>query len=84
MTLEPCCRMTTTPSCVSRALLVDAAADLVVLALAMFGERLHLMDMATQSWVELVLSLPIVLWAGWPFFSAAGSPWSTAAPTCGR
>ncbi|HCL3875218.1 TPA: copper-translocating P-type ATPase, partial [Pseudomonas aeruginosa] len=24
---------------------------------------------ATQSWVELVLSLPIVLWAGWPFFS---------------
>ncbi|HEJ3473096.1 MULTISPECIES: heavy metal translocating P-type ATPase [Pseudomonadota] len=42
---------------------------LVVLALAMLGERLHLMDMATQSWVELVLSLPIVLWAGWPFFS---------------
>ncbi|MBN0911445.1 copper-transporting ATPase, partial [Pseudomonas aeruginosa] len=28
---------------------------LVVLALAMLGERLHLMDMATQSWVELVL-----------------------------
>ena len=24
--------------------------------------------MATQSWVELVLSLPVVLWAGWPFF----------------
>ncbi|MFS4516207.1 heavy metal translocating P-type ATPase [Delftia tsuruhatensis] len=42
---------------------------LVVLALAMLGERLHLMDMGTQSWVELVLSLPIVLWAGWPFFS---------------
>jgi len=42
---------------------------LVVLALAMLGGRLHLMDMATQSWVELVLSLPIVLWAGWPFFS---------------
>ncbi|RSC96263.1 copper-translocating P-type ATPase, partial [Pandoraea apista] len=42
---------------------------LVVLALAMFGERLHLMDMATQSWLELVLALPIVLWAGWPFFS---------------
>ncbi|HEP9100190.1 TPA: copper-translocating P-type ATPase [Pseudomonas aeruginosa] len=42
---------------------------LVVLTLAMAGERLHLMDMGTQSWVELVLSLPIVLWAGWPFFS---------------
>ena len=24
--------------------------------------------MATQSWIELVLSLPVVLWAGWPFF----------------
>lgn len=42
---------------------------LIVLALAMFGERLHLTSMATQSWIELVLSLPIVLWAGWPFFS---------------
>ncbi|WGE56092.1 heavy metal translocating P-type ATPase [Actinobacillus equuli subsp. equuli] len=40
-----------------------------VLVLAMFGERLNLMDMAVQSWVELVLSLPIVLWAGLPFFS---------------
>lgn len=40
-----------------------------VLVLAMFGERLNLMDMAAQSWVELVLSLPIVLWAGLPFFS---------------
>jgi Cu+-exporting ATPase len=24
--------------------------------------------MSVQSWVELVLSAPIVLWAGWPFF----------------
>jgi len=24
--------------------------------------------MATQSWIELIISLPIVLWAGWPFF----------------
>ncbi|MDL1863629.1 copper-translocating P-type ATPase [Betaproteobacteria bacterium PRO5] len=41
---------------------------LVVLILAMFGEHLQLMDMTQQSWVELVLSLPVVLWAGWPFF----------------
>lgn len=41
----------------------------VVFVLAMFGERLHLMDMAAQSWVELALCSPIVLWAGWPFFS---------------
>ncbi len=24
--------------------------------------------MATQSWIELALSVPVVLWAGWPFF----------------
>ena len=40
----------------------------VVTVLAMFGHQLGWMAMATQSWVELVLSLPIVLWAGWPFF----------------
>ncbi len=41
----------------------------VVTVLAMVGHRLNLFSMGTQSWVELVLSLPIVLWAGWPFFS---------------
>jgi Cu+-exporting ATPase len=41
----------------------------VVTFLAMFGHQLNLFDMAIQSWIELVLSLPIVLWAGWPFFS---------------
>jgi len=41
---------------------------LVVLILAMFGEHLQLMDMTQQSWIELILSLPVVLWAGWPFF----------------
>ena len=40
----------------------------IVMTLAMFGHRLGWFDMATQSWVELVLSLPVVLWAGWPFF----------------
>ncbi|HNP64188.1 MAG TPA: heavy metal translocating P-type ATPase [Woeseiaceae bacterium] len=40
----------------------------VVFVLAMFGHQLGWMDMATQSWVELVLSIPIVLWAGAPFF----------------
>lgn len=41
----------------------------IVFVLAMFGEGLHLMNMRTQSWVELVLGSPIVLWAGWPFFT---------------
>ena len=40
----------------------------VVTVLAMAGHRLQWFEMATQSWIELVLTLPIVLWAGWPFF----------------
>ena len=40
----------------------------VVTLLAMSGHSLGWMDMRTQSWVELVLSLPVVLWAGAPFF----------------
>ena len=42
---------------------------MVVAFLSMVGHRLNLMDMTAQSWIELALSLPIVLWAGWPFFS---------------
>lgn len=42
-----------------------------VTVLAMFGHRLGWFDMATQSWLELVLSLPVVLWTGWPFFVRA-------------
>jgi Cu+-exporting ATPase len=39
-----------------------------VTLLAMFGHQIGWFAMATQSWIELLLSLPIVLWAGWPFF----------------
>ncbi|MDZ4127250.1 MAG: heavy metal translocating P-type ATPase, partial [Hydrogenophaga sp.] len=39
-----------------------------VFVLAMFGHRLEWFEMATQSWIELVLTVPVVLWAGWPFF----------------
>ncbi|MGE0348034.1 copper-transporting P-type ATPase [Hydrogenophaga sp.] len=42
--------------------------SIVVTVLAMFGHDLGWFDMATQSWIELVLTAPIVLWAGWPFF----------------
>ncbi len=41
---------------------------IAVTVLAMAGHRLQWFGMATQSWIELALSLPIVLWAGWPFF----------------
>jgi Cu+-exporting ATPase len=40
----------------------------VVTFLAMLGHRLGWFEMGTQSWVELALAAPIVLWAGWPFF----------------
>ena len=41
---------------------------IAVTMLAMAGHRLQWFDMATQSWIELVLTLPVALWAGWPFF----------------
>ncbi len=41
---------------------------LIVTTLAMFGHQLGWFELTTQSWIELVLSLPVVLWAGWPFF----------------
>ena len=40
----------------------------MVTVLAMFGHRMGWFEMASQSWIELVLTLPIVLWAGGPFF----------------
>ena len=40
----------------------------VVAVVSMLGHRLPLMHPATQNWFELVLSTPVVLWAGWPFF----------------
>ena len=39
----------------------------IVTVLAMAGHRLQWFAMSTQSWIEMGLSLPIVLWAGWPF-----------------
>ena len=41
---------------------------IIVTGLAMFGHRLGWFSMPTQSWIELALSAPVVLWAGWPFF----------------
>ncbi len=40
----------------------------IVTVLAMVGHRLFTGGMPYQSWIELVLSTPVVLWAGWPFF----------------
>lgn len=40
----------------------------VLFALAMFGHVLFPAGVAGQNWIELALSTPVVLWAGWPFF----------------
>ncbi len=44
---------------------------IAVAVLSMVGHRLAWFNMATQSWIELVLTLPVVLWAGWPFIQRA-------------
>lgn len=40
----------------------------VVTVLAMFGPRWPTLSMTAQSWIELLLTTPIVVWAGKPFF----------------
>ncbi len=40
----------------------------IVTVLAMAGHRIFPQGLAGQSWIELVLSTPVVLYAGWPFF----------------
>ena len=52
----------------------------VVFVLAMFGHRLQLMSMASQSWVELAIAAPVVLWAGFPFFQRGWRSLVTRSP----
>ncbi len=42
--------------------------SVIVLALAMLGHYLPGVSPTARTWIELVLSAPVVLWAGWPFF----------------
>ena len=41
---------------------------LIVLALAMLGHRITFLSTEARTWIELTLSAPVILWAGWPFF----------------
>jgi Cu+-exporting ATPase len=41
---------------------------LAVFVLAMFGHGREWVPMAWQNWIELLLTTPVVLWSGWPFF----------------
>jgi P-type Cu+ transporter len=52
----------------------------VVTFLAMFGHSLGWFEMRAQSWIELVMSLPVVLWAGWPFFQRGASSIAQRSP----
>src|SRR6202790_2097021 len=48
---------------------VSAALSLPLLILSMLGEYLGLLRAPTgRNWIEFVLSTPVVLWGGWPFF----------------
>jgi Cu+-exporting ATPase len=40
----------------------------LVFALAMLGHRTTLISTNARTWLELVLTAPVVLWAAWPFF----------------
>jgi Cu+-exporting ATPase len=58
----------------SRRLWVGAALTAPLLVLAMGGDMGAMSGLGTlvsprvQPWVELILSTPVVLWGGWPFF----------------
>lgn len=45
------------------------AAPLLILTMGSELLGLHLVSQAISPWVQLALTAPIVLWAGWPFFT---------------
>jgi Cu+-exporting ATPase len=53
---------------------IGTALTLPVFALEMGGHLFdihHLIAQQTSNWVQLLLGSPVVLWAGWPFFTRA-------------
>lgn len=54
----------------TRRFFVSAVLAVPLLFVSMGGEMLglHLLPMPWSPWVQLALTAPIVLWAGWPFF----------------
>jgi len=53
---------------------VGAALTAPIFALEMGGHLFnihHLLAQQTSNWVQLLLGSPVVLWAGWPFFTRA-------------
>ncbi|NNG21561.1 heavy metal translocating P-type ATPase [Telluria aromaticivorans] len=52
----------------------------VVTVMAMAGHRIFRGGLAYQSWIEFVLSTPVVLWAGWPFFVRGAQSFRNRSP----
>jgi Cu+-exporting ATPase len=50
---------------------VAALLSLPVLVMAMSHGRIGWLDFPGASWVQLALTTPVVLWAGWPFYRGA-------------
>lgn len=53
---------------------IGTAMTLPVFALEMGGHLFnihHLIAQQTSAWVQLLMATPVVLWAGWPFFTRA-------------
>src|SRR3546814_14938276 len=54
---------------------------LIVLVLAMFGHYWPALSVTARTWIELVLSVPVVLWAGSPFFERCVASIRNRSPT---
>jgi P-type Cu+ transporter len=52
----------------------------VAVTLAMLGHNLDWFHGTQQSWIELLLASPVVLWAGWPFFVRGAQSVLTRSP----
>ncbi|WP_313231837.1 heavy metal translocating P-type ATPase [Stenotrophomonas acidaminiphila] len=52
----------------------------IVLLLAMLGHRVTGLPTQARTWIELVLSAPVVLWAGWPFFQRCAQSIANRSP----
>ncbi len=64
----------------SRRFLWTLPLTLIVFVLAMAGHRLALFSPQMQSWIELTLASPVVLWAAWPFFVRAAQSMLNRSP----
>ncbi|MBY4696548.1 heavy metal translocating P-type ATPase [Burkholderia latens] len=52
----------------------------IVFVMAMFGHQFQLMPSSTESWVEFILSSPVILWAGFPFFARCVRSFANRSP----